>query len=650
MELREYVRAARRRWAWIVVPVVLAAGIAAGLSLTQEPAYRSSMVLFVSTGAGDPDAKASRLNSYIALLTGPRVAQTVSARLNPPAPADQVRESLSAEVQAGTDLLVVSAKDPSAERSRTMVTNATAALVALAKKLDPPGTAADSGPPPQITVAQDAVTVQEPGHLARNIGFSAVLGLLVGGVGVAAREAGRKTVTEEDDLRRLGIGTVGVISLSGRWARSGQADSALAEAFRRLRSLLPADLVRGHGTALMITAAGPKEGTTAVSCGLAIAMAETGARVLLVDANLRSPGVGRYLSMGGGPGLADVLDGRARLNDVLRDPLAGRLTVLPPGEKRADPGEVLASPRLAATVNELTSRFDIVIVDAPPLHGVADAAVLGKVTDGALLVVRANRTRTADVQRSTDLLERVGAKLVGAVLNALPRKLPDTSAGAQPTVPAPMDSPGLITTLLGAPGERDEPMPPPNPVSGRARVAKTEITTADVSHAVITPRRPPDGPAPQRPYDGSVTQRLQGGSVSRRPDDKSAPRTPGNGSTPRTPDDGSTAQRIVPPKPRPVREDEASQTQAIIPPGRAVKVAAESVSLNGHGKAVVRGQAMVAEKDPAAEETTEERPAVDRPAVEKPTAGNPTPGRSPKPDEQDPDEETQQHEPRPEDE
>ncbi|MBU2666827.1 polysaccharide biosynthesis tyrosine autokinase [Actinoplanes bogorensis] len=505
MELREYVRACRRRWVWIVVPILLAMGAAAGLSLTQEPAYRSSMVLFVTTGSGDPDAKASRLNSYIALLTGPRVAQNVVAKMGPPLTTERVQESLTAEVQAGTDLLVVTATDPSAARSKTMVTNATSALVALAKKLDPPTTTADSGPPPQITIAQDAVTTQEPGNLARNIGFSAVLGLLVGGVGVAVREATRKTVAEEDDLRRLGIGTVGVISLSGRWARKGQADSAIAEAFRRLRSLLPADVTEkqaasARGTTLLLTAANPKEGTTAVACGLAIALAETGARVLLVDGNLRSPGVGRYLSMDAGPGLADVLAGRARVSDVLRDPLGGRLTVLPPGEKRPDPGEVLSSPRLAATFGELAGRFDVVLVDAPPLHTVADATVLSKVTDGALLVVRAGRTRTADVRRSTDLLERVGARLVGAVLNALPRRLPDTRAAA-PAITEPIDSPGLVTTLLGTPAH-DEPQPPANPVSGRARVdtdvSQTALATwrtADIAHKAPTDAQSAAGPA-----------------------------------------------------------------------------------------------------------------------------------------------------------
>ncbi|MCO8276580.1 protein kinase [Actinoplanes sp. TRM 88003] len=510
MELREYVRAARRRWLWLLVPVLLVAGAAAGLSLTREPAYRSSMILFVTTGSGDPDAKASRLNSYIALLTGPRVAQNVAAKLGEPAAADQVRESLSAEVQAGTDLLVVTAKDPSSERSRAMVTNATSALVALAKKLDPPAAAGD-GPPPQITVAQEAVTVQEPGTLVRDVGFSSVLGLLLGAVAVAVREATRKTVGEEDDLRRLGIGTVGVISLNGRWARSGQADSALAEAFRRVRSLLPEIPRTGNarGTALMLTAANPKEGTTAVACGLAIAIAETGARVLLVDANLRSPGVGRYLAMDGGPGLADVLTGQARVSDVLRDPLDGRLTVLPPGEKRFDPGQVLASPTLAATMSELTARFDVVLVDAPPLHGVADAAVLGKVTDGALLVVRANRTRTADVQRSTDLLERIGTRLVAAVLNALPRRLPDEPAPPQPPRPAPLDNDSLVTTLLGRREEPDEaPSPPANPVSGRAMVKHRKPVADD-----FKPRPADDSTTTQRiafvPADGVTTQRIK---------------------------------------------------------------------------------------------------------------------------------------------
>ena len=111
MELREYVRALRRRWLWIVVPVVLAVGAAIGLTLAAPPAYRSSMVLFVTTGTGDPDAKASRLNSYIVLLTGPRVAESVISELNLPLSTKQVQDRISAQVQDGTDLLEVSVTD-----------------------------------------------------------------------------------------------------------------------------------------------------------------------------------------------------------------------------------------------------------------------------------------------------------------------------------------------------------------------------------------------------------------------------------------------------------------------------------------------------------------------------------------------------------
>jgi capsular exopolysaccharide synthesis family protein len=503
MELREYLRACRRRWAWIVVPVVLAVGITTGLTFSAAPAYKSSMVLFVTTGANDPDQGVSRLNSYIALLTGPRVAGTVITRLNLPETVEEVQKKISAEVQSGTDLLVVSATDPSAARSRDIVTTATTTLVALAKQLDPPNAAAaaNGATPASINIAQEAVTARQPNGLVRNGGFSAALGLLIGAAAVAIRESTRKTVTEERDLRRLGIGTVGVISLGGRSGRSGVGYEALAEGFRRLRSLLPAvpdAASTGRGRSLLLTASNADEGTTAVACGLAIAMAETGSRVVLVDANLRTPGVGRYLSMDTSHGLADVLAGTAEVSDVLQDSLDGRLTVLPSGQQLPDPGEMLASPSLAATVRDLTERFDLVLVDAPALHAVADATVLSKVTDSALLVVRAGRTSTADVERSTDLLQRVGAQLAGAVLNALPRRLPTGSSWNRVGVMEPSADPVLGAGLLGdsesdgtADPGTDEPREAPIwespradivPARGRARVVNGTVTSGPDEH------------------------------------------------------------------------------------------------------------------------------------------------------------------------
>ncbi|WIM94221.1 polysaccharide biosynthesis tyrosine autokinase [Actinoplanes oblitus] len=513
MELRAYLRACRRRWLWLLVPVLVATAISAGMTLTAKPAYKSSMLLFVSAGTGDPDANSRRLNSYIALLTGPRVAEGVVAKLGPEVTAAQVRKSLSAQVSEGTDLLAIAAVDPSAARSREIVTTAASVLVTVAKGITPPSP--DGGPAPSISILQEAETTRQPNGLARNAGFAAVLGLLIGATAVAIREFSGKTVAEEEDLRRLGLGTVGVISLDGR-GRDEHPDQALAEAFRRLRSLLPGvtDGRRSspRGRSLLLAGTSRKEGTTAVTCGLAIAMAETGARVVLVDANLRTPGVGRYLSLDPAPGLAEVLSGAARVPDVLRESLNGRLTVLPAGAQTPDPGGLLASPRLPATVRTLTERFDVVLVDAPPLNGPADAAVLGKVTDSALLVVRANRTRTADVEKSMELLERIGAKLAGAVLNALPRKLPTGQAWAGATqVPAsdlliPLDEPAEESApVSGIPA----PRPPAGVVRGRARVAQAALDDVARGKAqVIEPTSPAPAaadesdPEPEKRPDG----------------------------------------------------------------------------------------------------------------------------------------------------
>ena len=511
MELRAYVRACRRRWLWLLVPVLVAAGIAGAFSLTGTPAHKSSMVLFVSSGSQDPDAGARRLNSYIALLTGPRVAQAVVDRMGPDITAGEVQKSLSAQVREGTDLLEIAAVADSPERSEQIVTTAASVLVGLARQIGAPADP-DDGPAPSVSIVQDAVTVEEPGAAGRTMGFAAVLGLLLGATAVAVREAGARTVTEEEDLRRLGLDAVGVISIGGR-SRTTHPDQALAETFRQLRSLLPVlseprsgDPLRGR--AVLLTGASRKEGTTAVTCGLAIAMAETGARVALVDANMRTPGVGRYLALDAAPGLAEVLAGTAKVPDVLQKSLGGRVTVLPAGEHAPDPGELLASPRLGATVRTLTERYDIVLVDAPALHGVADASVLGRVTDDALLVVRAGRTRTADVEKSIDLLKRAGARLAGAVLNALPRKLPPSGSWQGEVTGG--DSPDMIFGLDGDhPARLDDTfvsLPPVGTARGRARVVTPAIETTPEAAPVPVPAQRDGSPAGDE--DGAGTVRV----------------------------------------------------------------------------------------------------------------------------------------------
>jgi tyrosine-protein kinase len=319
---------------------------------------------------------------------------------------------------------------------------------------------------------------------------------------------------------------------------------------------------------LLVTSSVPREGTTAIACGLAIAMAETGSQVVLVDANLREPGVASYLALDATTGLADVLAGFTGVDEVLRDWGGGRMKVLPAGYPAVDPGELLAAPALAQTIGVLEDRFDVVLIDAPPLLSTADAAVLSKLTSSTMLVVRAGRTRTEQVERAVAILHGVGARIVGGVLNALPKKLPGASPWRRPEPVPQWRLPEQQTALLAAPvtehagsqaltGDpggvgivdlelpddagtargRARVLPPPGPVRGRARVVidaepPDPPEAAQPAQPVVPAPRdpvsagqdtPPGTPDPPAPEEGAQQQpTADDGSAEADPDGKAA--------------------------------------------------------------------------------------------------------------------------------
>jgi capsular exopolysaccharide synthesis family protein len=525
VELREYLRAIRRRWRLIFLMVVLTVGATAALTMTVAPSYKSSTTLFVSTSTPDsgPDpGSSSRLNSYITLVTGPRIATSVKTQLHLPLTVKQIQKKLSAEVQPGTNLLVVTATDRSETQARSISTAAATRLIAVVKELEPTPVGATT-PPVTITVAQEAATSRTPQNLVRNLGFAAVLGLLLGAGATALRETLHRVVISERDLHRYaGLDTVGVIALGNelkRRRRSRHPDGELAEAFRKLRTRLPFPTGQARTAiapvSLLVTSSVPREGSTAIACGLAIALAETGSRVVLVDGNLREPGVGAYLALDATRGLADVLTGTATVDGTLRDWGNGRLHVLPAGFPGMDPGELLASPALAQTIGNLEDRFDIVLIDSPSLLSAADAAVLSKLASGVLLVVRAGRTRTEHVERATAILHGVGARLVGGVLNALPKKLRGGNQWRR-VESAPQWRPTEQPTALLAAPVTDAP-PPPDPVPpeeqpapaqmgdaastvrGRARVLPPPIQARGRASVIIEGETAPDPPVSAPP-------------------------------------------------------------------------------------------------------------------------------------------------------
>ena len=199
--------------------------------------------------------------------------------------------------------------------------------------------------------------------------------------------------------------------------------SPAAEAYRTLRTNLTffAALDRPVET-LVVTSAGPDEGKSDVLANLAVTMAQGERRTILVDADLRRPGLHAVFGVPNDRGLTTMILEEQALDDPpLLDVGVENLQLMPCGPLPPNPADILGSRKMEQAIAAFRDRADVILFDAPPVVAVTDAAVLGKKVDGVLLVVSAGRTRREHARRAKELLERVQVRIVGAVLNEATR-------------------------------------------------------------------------------------------------------------------------------------------------------------------------------------------------------------------------------------
>ena len=197
-------------------------------------------------------------------------------------------------------------------------------------------------------------------------------------------------------------------------------DSPRAEAFRTIRTNLRYVDVDNPPRSVVITSSLPGEGKTTTACNLSIALAQAGSKVLLIEADMRRPRVAEYLGVDGTIGLTDVLIGQASTADAIVSWQRGLLDFLPSGAIPPNPSELLGSRQMTDLLKDLVDKYDSIILDAPPLLPVSDAAILATVTDGALLIAHYGDTTHEQVQHAADALRQVGARILGSVLNFAP--------------------------------------------------------------------------------------------------------------------------------------------------------------------------------------------------------------------------------------
>jgi capsular exopolysaccharide synthesis family protein len=193
--------------------------------------------------------------------------------------------------------------------------------------------------------------------------------------------------------------------------------SPIAEAYRTLRTNIQFSSVNKEVNSLMVTSSGPGEGKSTTVANLAIVAAQSGKRVLLIDGDLRKPTVHRTFYCANPNGLTNVLIGQKRIDEVIQTIDYLGIDVVTAGPIPPNPAELLGSMRMKSLLQDLKERYDMVLVDAPPILAVTDAQLLSTYVDGVLLILGAGKVLRDHAVKAKSLLDHVGANVVGVVLN-----------------------------------------------------------------------------------------------------------------------------------------------------------------------------------------------------------------------------------------
>ncbi|GAA1691086.1 chromosome partitioning protein [Mycolicibacterium murale] len=404
------------------------------VTLLTTPMYQASTRLFVSTNGGSTLAETyqgnrfsqERVASYAALVTGETLAQRTIEKLGLGMTPAELQANVTAAAKSDTVLIDVSVLDQSPVMARDIANTLSDEFVIMVRELETPESGAI--PNARVVVEQRASIPEKPvvPNTLRNLGAGLAIGLALG-VGLAIlRDLLDNTVKERNVLEEItGVGTVGSIPLDKERRKQAAIayetdNSAIAEAFRKLRTNLQFLAVDNPPRVIVVTSSTPSEGKSTTSINTALALAEAGNNVVLIDGDMRRPTLHKHLDLVQPVGFSTVLSGGVSLEDALQKTNYPGLTVLTSGAIPPNPSELLGSMAAKRLLADLRTKFDYVIVDTTPLLAVTDAAILAAGADGVLLVARFGQTKREQLTHAVGSLESVGASILGAVFTMTP--------------------------------------------------------------------------------------------------------------------------------------------------------------------------------------------------------------------------------------
>jgi polysaccharide biosynthesis transport protein len=474
MTLRKFVAIAWERWRSIVAGLLLGVVVAV-LAIYLVPRTYSASVTMIVAAQPDPAApvpsggdevSAQRISTYVELMRSKRLAGEVIAAMRLQETPEQLAGRIEVTTTPNSALITATVTDGASDRA-VQIANAIGDafikdVAAIEQPADPVlrppvvGKAFQLAQPPADQVAP---------RPALYLLLGAVFGLLLGFGAALVRNAFDTRIKSRSQLETaLGIPVLGAIGRDRKVRSSplriyGASHTPFAEAFRQLRTNIQVFAVDRDRKLILVTSANSGEGRTTTVCNLGLTMAKVGARVIVVDADLRNPSIARYLGIADTPGLTDVLETGVPITSAVR-PVGQTLDALPSGLCPPNPSELLGSQRMTDLLASLRETYDVVLVDTPPVLPVTDAAVLALRADAVLVVAREGRTDLEDARAAMGALEVASERILGSVLtmvrhagrrlparlgSGLPKTLPVSLPSESTSPPAAADPPATVT-------------------------------------------------------------------------------------------------------------------------------------------------------------------------------------------------------------
>lgn len=430
MDLRDYLRLIRQRWASILAFTLVGLGLAAGYTFLQTPQYEGRSQLFVSVKGGSSATDViqgntfaeKRVASYVNLATSTRVLQAVAEELRLTGGAEHLAGVVTASNPAQTVLINITAIDASPDLAVAKANSTARQLIRAVSDVEDASLVSLS----IFEEAKPAIAPSTP-RVPLNLATGLALGILIGLAFAVLREVLETRIRSKEDVER--IVTAGILGTfvqdptveTAPLVTQGDSFSHRAESFRQLRTHLHFTNITGGSQSVVVTSSIPGEGKTSTSVNLALMLAQSGSKVLLVDADLRRPRVAKYLGLEGSIGLSGVLSHSVAFEDATQHwGDAGELHVLTSGQQPPNPSELLGSAAMEKLISRMEAEYEVIIIDAPPLLPVTDPSVLGSMAGGVILVVSADGgTRRGELAEAAKILDSVNVRLLGLVINRL---------------------------------------------------------------------------------------------------------------------------------------------------------------------------------------------------------------------------------------